>query len=70
MITHWHRIVLRTIRMQKSVDLRERSAAFRQRVIDLAMHEPALVEIDPNAPDAVVVTAAGARELEHIPELT
>jgi hypothetical protein len=52
----------RVSEMMENVDLRGTSEAMRQRLIDLAMMEPPLVDVDA---DRVFLTAAG-REAERV----
>lgn len=57
-----HRAVLRHVADVGTVDLRKISEPFRQRLIDLAMMEPPLVDVDA---DRVTLTDAGRAELNR-----
>lgn len=59
-ISAMHMAVLRSVADCGEVSLREVGEAYRQRLIDLGMQEPPLVDVDG---ERVKITAAGARLL-------
>lgn len=54
------RIILRNVERPGGDDLREVSESYRQKLIDLAMMEPPLVEVDA---DQVTIASAGRMAL-------
>lgn len=56
--SHW--LVMKLVYAHKQIDLRRYSERVRQRAIDLAMHEPAYIDIDA---DRIFLTDAGKEAL-------
>jgi len=56
MLSDMHMIVLRDIATKGEVDITKIGEARRQKIIDLGMHEPALVDVQG---DMIAITAAG-----------
>lgn len=59
-LTWQHEAILSAIHRKRSIDLRQRSEAYRQRVIDMAMMEPPLLDIHG---DWIFLTDAGRQAL-------